>query len=65
MCGDGIGVFVSKTSAPPVVLAMNEGNMVAAFWDYLQGMVGDKAYHAADNTPGIQQLQGYLGKMGQ
>ena len=62
---DGIGVFVSKTSAPPVVLAMNEGNMVAAFWDYLQGMVGDKAYYAADNTPGIQQLQGFLSKMGQ
>ncbi len=59
---DGIGVFVSKTSAPSVVLAMNEGNMVAAFWDYLQGTVGDKAYYS-DGAPAIQQLQSYLEKM--
>lgn len=62
---DGIGVFVSKTSAPPVVLAMNEGNMVAAFWDYLQGIVGEKAYHAADNAQSIQQIQRFLDKMEQ
>ncbi len=60
---DEVGVFVSKTSAPPVVLAMNEGNMVAAFWDHLQSMVGDKAYHTADNASGVQQLQSYLDKM--
>jgi hypothetical protein len=36
--------------------------MVAAFWDICRVWCGDKAYHAADNAPGVQQLQSYLAK---
>ena len=55
-----LGVIVAKTSQPPVVLAMSEGNMVAAFWDFLKGLVGEKAYTAADKEEAINRLGNYL-----
>ena len=33
---EDLGVIVAKTSTPPVILAINETNMTAAFWDYLR-----------------------------
>ena len=58
-----LGVIVAKTSQPPVVLAMSEGNMTAAFWDFLKGMVGEKAYTAADKAEVINRLGNYLQKL--
>ncbi len=40
---EDIGVVIEKTSFPPVVFAINESNMTAAFWDYLDSM-GSGAY---------------------
>lgn len=36
---EDIGVIIEKTSFPPVIFAINESNMTAAFWDYLDSMV--------------------------
>lgn len=55
-----LGVLVAKTSQPPVVLAMSEGNMTAAFWDFLKGMVGEKAYGNPDNQAAIASLRQYV-----
>ena len=55
-----LGVIVAKTSQPPVVLAMSEGNMTAAFWDFLKGIVGEKAYAAQDKTEALTRLRDYL-----
>ncbi|NLV17217.1 MAG: transcriptional regulator [Syntrophomonadaceae bacterium] len=59
-----VGVIVAKTSQPPVVLAMGEGNMVAAFWDFLKGMAGEKTYANPDNKTAIASLHTYLKKLG-
>ncbi len=44
---EGVGVLVGKTTSPSVVFAINESNMTAAFWEYmnihLQKIAGDKS----------------------
>lgn len=32
---DNVGVLVAKTSSPSAIFAINENNLIAAFWDYL------------------------------
>ena len=58
-----LGAIVAKTSQPPVVLAMSEGNMTASFWDYLISTIGEKAYENPDNKAVIASLQAYLKKL--
>lgn len=58
-----LGVIVAKTSQPPVVLAINEGNMNAAFWDFLKSIIGEKSYAALDKKASIAALRDYLKKM--
>jgi len=60
-----LGVIVGKTSPPPVVLAMNETNMTAAFWDFLKHMIGEKAYHAPDKEATIRILTDYIERLKQ
>lgn len=55
-----LGVVVAKTSQPSVVLAINEGNMTAAFWDFLKGMIDEKTYSASKNIDSITVLRNYL-----
>ncbi len=59
-----IGVIIAKTSQPPVVLAINESNMTAAFWDFLKSMIDEKTYRAAKNADSIAVLRKYLVKLG-
>jgi len=58
-----LGVIVAKTSQPPVVLAISESNMVAAFWDFLKSMAGEKALTATDKGATIRQLEDYVQKL--
>ena len=60
-----LGVIVAKTSQPPVVLAMNESNMTAAFWDFLKSIIGDKAYENPDKQAVISRLQNFLRQLEQ
>lgn len=57
------GVIVAKTSQPPVVLAINESNMTAAFWDFLKSIIGEKTYGAEKNADSIAVLRNYLGEL--
>ncbi|HZK44591.1 MAG TPA: transcriptional regulator [Syntrophomonadaceae bacterium] len=36
---EDVGVFVAKTWPPSIVFAINETNMVAAFWDYMNNIL--------------------------
>lgn len=58
-----LGVIVAKTSQPPVVFAINESNMTAAFWDFLTNIIGEKDYENPDNGAVINYLQEYLKKL--
>jgi hypothetical protein len=57
------GVIVAKTSQPPVVLAMSEGNMVGAFWDFLKNLVEEKAYGAKNKEKTMEVLRNYLTRL--
>lgn len=56
---EDLGVIVAKTSQPPVVLAINESNMTATFWDFLKGIIGEKAYATPQKEAVVTVLRDY------
>jgi hypothetical protein len=58
-----IGAIVAKTSQPPLVLAMSESNMTAAFWDFLRNTIRAKAYKEPEKAVTIAVLRDYLTKL--
>ena len=59
---EDLGVIVAKTSQPPVVLAINENNMTAAFWDYLKTLIGEKSLTSIEKQKSISTIKDYLRK---
>ena len=57
---EDLGSIVAKTSAPPVVLAINETNLTAAFWDFLINMIGGKGYQVSNKTEEVKSLKEYI-----
>ncbi len=62
---EDLGTIVAKTSTPAVVLAMNENNMTAAFWDFLMNTVGKKFYESPDNHSVAHKLRAYVWELGE
>ena len=62
---EDLGVIVAKTSAPPVVLAINEANLATAFWDFLQGMIDEKAFQHPNNLETAKKLTDYIQRLKQ
>jgi hypothetical protein len=60
---EDLGVVVAKTSAPTIVLAMREGNISAAFWDFLQDLSGSKEYSSAERASTMRKLIGYIRRL--
>lgn len=58
-----LGVIVANTSQPSVVLAISEGNLTAAFWDFLKSLIGDTPYAAPLKAVSIAKLRAYLAKL--
>lgn len=58
-----LGAIVAKTSQPPVVLFMNEGNMAASYWDYLKSIIKENAYENPNNTVVAAALRDYVNKL--
>lgn len=54
---EDVGVLVGKTALPPVVFAINEANLTAAFWDYMQGLLGDKHRDLRSRSRTIDELE--------
>lgn len=55
-----LGVIVAKTSMPAIILAINESNMTAAFWDFLKDIIGEKNYENPNNESVFNFLQAYI-----
>lgn len=60
---EDLGVIVAKTSTPPIILAINEENMTAAFWDFLTTTAGEKTYNTPNNKKVIKTLIGYISRL--
>ncbi|UWG98631.1 transcriptional regulator [Dehalobacter sp. DCM] len=57
---EDVGTIVAKTSTPSIILAMNENNMTAAFWDFLKHMTGDNSNRTPDKTETIKKMTSYI-----
>lgn len=57
---EDLGVITAKTSVPPVVLAVNETNLTAAFWDFLKHMIGEKEFQCSNNSEEYNKLKEYI-----
>ncbi len=62
---EDLGTIIAKTSAPAVIIALNESNMTAAFWDYLRNLIGFYAYRNLDNQAVANILRDYIQKIKQ
>jgi len=60
---EDLGAILARTSAPPVVLAVNETNMSAAFWDYLRDLIGEKDYLNPNQNDETKKLLKYIQKI--
>jgi hypothetical protein len=58
-----VGAIVAKTSAPAVILAINESNLSAAFWDYLVHLIGDNRYRYPDDAESERKLSEYIKRL--
>lgn len=58
-----LGVIVAKTSTPSVILAINETNLTAAFWDYMRDLIGEKDYHSPNKQEQTKKLEEYIYKI--
>jgi len=57
---EDVGVVVAKTSAPPIILSINEKYMTSAFWEFLTITAGEKTYNNPNNKKVIKTLIGYI-----
>ena len=54
---EDVGVLVAKSSTPTVMFAINESNLTAAFWDYLEPIIRDYNKSPSDKINVIAKLE--------
>ena len=57
---EDVGVIVAKTSAPAITFAINQSNMTASFWDYLNGSINRHRDPQLNKKAVIQRLQALI-----
>lgn len=60
---EDIGAFVAKTSAPSVMFAINESNMTAGFWDYLNRIIDNKNISELSKRKSINKLNSVIDEL--
>jgi len=60
---EDVGVLVAKSSMPTVMFAINESNLTASFWDYLEPVIIDYNKSQSDKTDVIVQLEEAVQKL--
>jgi hypothetical protein len=54
---EDVGVLVVKTLSPSVVFAINESNITAAFWDYLQILLNKESNSTTKRNHTLEKLK--------
>ena len=57
------GVIVARIAKPPVVLAFNEANLTAAFWDYLRLLAAERAVRPWDDAETAKKLAAHIRRL--
>lgn len=62
---EDVGVLIGKTLQPSVVFALNESNMTAAFWEYLNHLVNKKAQGKMNREHTVAELEAVVDRLKQ
>ncbi len=62
---EDVGVLIGKTLPPSVVFALNESNMTAAFWDYLNHLVNEKSQCKMNRDHTVAELEAVADRLEQ
>lgn len=60
---EDFGVLVWKPTMPPVILAIDESNMTAAFWDYLISIIGSESSVPQGRNENRKKLTAYIDRL--
>lgn len=60
---EDVGVLVAKTSPPSVIFAINESNMTAAFWDYINLLTDKTVKRKVNKKQTIAELKAVVDKL--
>lgn len=60
---EDFGTLVAKTTAPPIILAIDESNMNAAFWDYLTIVIGPERPRTRSREESYKKLTAYINRL--
>jgi len=55
-----LGTIVAKTSVPPIILTINEGNLASTFWDYLKHIINEKQNLTTSKKDMSKKLNDYI-----
>jgi len=59
-CKEDVGIISSKKEPPFMIFAINESNMTAAFWDFLEESNLPERYNKKSN---MKKLKDYIEKI--
>lgn len=60
---EDVGVLIGKTLPPSVVFAINESNMTAAFWDYMNYLIDEKPHCKISRNHTIAELESFVARL--
>jgi hypothetical protein len=60
---EDVGVLVAKTSMPSVMFAINESNLTAAFWDYMEPIIRNSKKSPSEKANTIAKLEKIVQKL--
>jgi len=60
---EDFGALVAKTTTPPIILAIDENNMNAAFWDYLIIIIGSESSYLRGREENYKKLTAYIDRL--
>jgi L-rhamnose mutarotase len=60
---EDVGVLVAKTSMPSVMFAINESNLTAAFWDYMEPVIRNSKKSSSEKANTIAELEEIVQKL--
>lgn len=60
---EDVGVLVGRTSLPTVIFAINENNMTAAFWDYMNVLLPKEYTSAKSRSHTIEKIEALAARL--
>jgi asparagine N-glycosylation enzyme membrane subunit Stt3 len=60
---EDVGVLVGRTAVPAVIFAINESNMTAAFWDYMNVLLPKEYTSTKNRSHTIKKIEALAARL--